>query len=366
VLAFKLRAISLALVSVATCAAPACRRASGTDAPAVAGPPVVTVEVARVETLKSTVSGTGTILPAAASDWTIYAPEMGRIESMPKAEGDQVNAGDLLVRFEFGNSLQEIDARQGDVAAAATRVDSAKAALAKVTTMFDRGYSSRNDFEAAKNAVTLAELELGRAKNRLEIANAAADRGVVKARFPGVIAKRYHVAGDLVNAAVTDPVMRVIDPTHVQVALPVSITQIVQVQPGQQATVISGVNPAGEPALVVTKAAVNDPLATTAEVRLGFASPTTLPLDTPVQAEILLDQRTNVVSVPLAAILKGDGSSRYVMIAGSDGHAHRRDIQVGLTTRDRAEIVSGVVAGDQVIVKGLDMISDGGEITVAR
>jgi membrane fusion protein, multidrug efflux system len=356
--------ISLTLASLALVAIPGCRRSSPAEAVAVTGPPVVTVEVARVETLKSTVVGTGTILPALASDWTIYSPEIGRIESMPKAEGDQVKTGDVLVQFEFGDALQEVSARKSDVTAAAARLDGAKTALAKITAMFDRGFSSRNDFETAKRTVSDAEVELSRANQRLEIANSAADRGVIKARFPGVVAKRYHNEGDLVNAAVSDPVIRVIDPARVQVALPVSITQLVLVQPGQQATVVSAVSPAGVPATVVTKASINDPLATAGEVRLSFASPTTLALDTPVQAEILLDQRTNVVSVALAAALKGEGASRYVMIAGPDGHAHRRDVQLGLATRDRVEIVSGVAAGDRVIVKGLDLIADGGEIRI--
>ena len=358
--------LALALAVLGPSAAPACRRSSPPETEAVTGPPVVSVEIARVETLKSTVTGSGIILPAATSDWTIYSPENGRIESMPKAEGDEVKPGDLLVRFEFGNALQEVDTRQNEVAAAAAKVDSAKAALARITPLFDRGFASRNDFDAAKGAVAQAEIELGRAKQQLEIANSGADRGVVKARFPGVVAKRFHLEGDLVSASAADPVMRVIDPTRVQVVMPVALAQLVQVQPGQQATVVSAVSPAGDPATVFTKAAVNDPLAANAEVRLSFVSPTTLTIDTPVQVEIVLDQRMDALSVPLAAVQKGDGTSRYVMVAGQDGRAHRRDVQLGLATRDRVEIVSGVAAGDRIIVKGIETITDGSEITVGR
>lgn len=358
--------LTAVLLSLALCTAPACRRTSTTDATAVTGPPVVSVEIARVDTLKSMVSGGGTILPATASDWTIYSPETGRIDALPKAEGDEVKPGDLLVRLEFGNSLQDVSARQDDVTAADGRLDTAKAALAKITPMFERGFASKNDFEAAKSAVTRAEVDLSRAKQQLGIASSSADRGIVKARFAGVVAKRFHAEGDLVNASVSDPILRVIDPTRVQVSMALSLPQLVQVQPGQQAVVVSAVNPTGEPAVVFTKAAVNDPLATTAEVRLSFVTPSTLPLDTPVQVEILLDQRTGVVSVPLTAVQTGEGTARYVMIAGADGRAHRRDVQLGLSTRDRVEIVAGVAAGDHVIVKGLDAITDGGEITVSR
>jgi hypothetical protein len=54
------------------------------------------------------------------------------------------------------------------------------------------------------------------------------------------------------------------------------------------------------------------------------------------------------------------------MLAGEDGKAHRRAVTVGLTTRDLAEVTTGLRAGDQVIVQGQAALPDGAAIHIGR
>ena len=129
-------------------------------------------------------------MPASARDWTIYVTDAGEILEIPKAEGDEVNTGDILVKFQYTNAATEIMARQSQVADAVTRVDAAKADLTKMSAMFDRGYTARNTVDQARSTVASAELDLAHARQQLDIANAEAERAIVRARFPGVIAKR--------------------------------------------------------------------------------------------------------------------------------------------------------------------------------
>lgn len=230
--------------------------------------------------------------------------------------------------------------------------------------MYDRGFAPRNDLESARNAVAAAELEVARATQQLHAAQTAAEHATVKARFAGVVAKRYHNEGDFVNASMLDPVLRIVDPTQVQIAMTVSIQDLVQIQPGQQATVVSanGV----EPATVALRPTPSDPNAATQEIRLAFASPTTLALDTPVQVEILIAERAGVVALPASAIVKDADGTPFVMVAGVDGSAHRREIRVGLTARDRIEIVTGVTPGDRVIVKDPAQVPEGTALAIDR
>jgi len=350
------------LIGVAGCH----RNSSEEQAAAVTGPVGVTTEVVRAAPLRATVSAAGTIQPAPAGDWTIYPPESGRIEELARNEGEAVKQGDVLVRFEIGNLSQEVTQREAEFEAASVKLDGAKATLTRISALFDRGYTARNDLEVARNGVTQAESDLARTKQQLDLARLAAERATIKARFDGVIAKKYHNAGDLVNGAISDPVLRVIDPSRVQAVVQVPVAQLGQVLSGQQAMVISGVNPAGDAATVAVKPPLNDPQAASGEVRLAFTGPVALPIDSPVQVEILLDQRANAIAVPLKAVLKGNDEARFVLIAGSDNRAHRRDVKVGLTTRDRIEIVSGLTAGERVIVSNLEALTEGAEIVVER
>src|SRR5260221_11745288 len=87
-----------------------------------AAPPSVTVQVARLETLRNTVVAPGVVTPAAAADWTISSPETGRVAELPKAEGDAVKPGDVLVRFDLRNLASEVAARMADFSAVGSRV----------------------------------------------------------------------------------------------------------------------------------------------------------------------------------------------------------------------------------------------------
>lgn len=343
---------------------PACSRKPAATEEAGVEPVAVIVEVTRLLTLRSTINGNGIVVPAAAGDWTIYAPETGRIDELPKAEGAEVKPGDVLVRFEFGNTSADLSAREGDLAAANARLGTAQQQLARVSSMFDRGYASRAELDTAKNAVALAELDITRIKQQLQTAKDAADRAVIKARFAGIVAKRYHNEGDLVTASMTDPVLRVVDPQRVQVAMSIPVQDLAQIQAGQTATVLSASGVA--PVAVFARPTPTDPQATLQEIRLAFAGPTTLALDSPVQVEILLAERAGVIALPGTAILKTADGSPFVMVAGDDGRAHRRDVRLGLITRERSEITTGLSPGERVIVKAPSGALDGMPVVADR
>ena len=337
----------------------ACGRRAATEAEAA--PIGVTVQLARQEPIRDVVTASGIVVPSAAGDWTIYAPEAAQIVELPKKENDPVAVGDLLVRFEIASLTQELSAREVAVTDARARAERAKAEFARLASLFERGITPRNTYEAARADQATAESVLGQAIVQLESAKAGDTRSTVRARFPGTVVKLWHAEGDFVSGAATDPVLQVVDPTRLQVAIQIPIAQLARVVPGQTATIrpIDGNVPL--PAMVVLKPAATDPNAPTGEVRVAFIDPPALAANAPVSAEILLDQRTNAVVVPVEAIVKEEASS-YVMVAGDDRRARRREVRTGLVTRTLAEIVSGVTAGERVIVGGLKDVSDGAAI----
>ncbi len=316
--------------------------------------------------MRDTLTANGTLVPAAAADWTIVAPENAEIAELPRSEGDTVQTGDLLVRFDIPSITEDVAGRQADVAQAATRLESARQELAKISALNDQGLIARNQFDAARAAVVDAQAAVTLAQAQLDRAVAASGRARITARFPGTIVKIWHKEGDLAVAADTDPVMRVVDPTRLQVAVTLSLAELARVAPGQSATVSSP----GEPpatAMVTSRPApaTAAAAATSVEIRLSFSTPTTLAADTPVEVEILLDERPNAIVVPRSAVQKDDDAT-FVMVAGDDGRAHRHDVRVGLTTRDLAQIVTGVAAGDRVITRAANELIDGMAVRVER
>jgi len=72
-----------------------------------------------------------------------------------------------------------------------------------------------------------------------------------------------------------------------------------------------------------------------------------------VQVEIDAEEHTNVVLVPVDAIVR-EGEDTAVYIAAG-GKAQRRPVVLGIVDKDRAELKEGVKAGEQVIVHGRDL-----------
>ena len=66
------------------------------------------------------------------------------------------------------------------------------------------------------------------------------------------------------------------------------------------------------------------------------------------------------VTVPAAAVFSADGRDAVWVVR--DGRAERVDVTVGVQGQDVVQIVSGVAAGDSVVVRGTDQVTPGQEV----
>ena len=121
----------------------------------------------------------------------------------------------------------------------------------------------------------------------------------MRATFDGVVAKRLHNPGDLVEATAGDPVLRVIDPRRLEVVASVPLADASRVVVGAPAHLVGTPDRRPEVGLkVLSRPAAVDAGTATIPVRLGLAAPTNLPVGTPVQVDIDAEQHTNVVLDP--------------------------------------------------------------------
>jgi RND family efflux transporter MFP subunit len=169
----------------------------------------------------------------------------------------------------------------------------------------------------------------------------------------------------MVDASASDVILRIIDPSRLQVVASVAIADLARVQIGQPVRIL--VPGEDEPATgrVLTRPAAVEPGGVAADVRIAFNEPTKLAAGTPVRVEIVTDQHSDALAVPADAVLHEDEDT-FVMVAGSDNKAHKHKVTVGLATQKQAEITSGVKAGDAVIIQGQQGLPDGAAIQIAK
>jgi multidrug efflux pump subunit AcrA (membrane-fusion protein) len=160
----------------------------------------VTAMPAEIGSITAEAHATGLVAPAPGAELLVVAPEPARIVEIPKAEGDTVKRGDVLVRFEIPSSAAEVSKQEAETKRAQARLENARAALARARDLFDRGVAARKEVEDATREIADAEADLAAAQAGTTAAGAIAARSIVRATFDGIVAKRSHNPGDLVEA----------------------------------------------------------------------------------------------------------------------------------------------------------------------
>ena len=352
-------ALAFAVLALAACSKPAPEDVeSETVVP-------VTTAMAEVGAITAVIHASGLVTPAPGAELIVVAPEAARVAEIPKGEGETVRRGDLLVRFEIPSSVAEVSKQRAEISRAEARLTAAQAAETRMRDLFDRGVAARKDVESAAHEVADAQADLAGARAATTAAETVAARSTVHATFDGIVSKRQHNPGDLVEPTAADFVLRVVDPRRLEVAAQVSLNDAPRVRVGAAAHIAAAAEGSPTAALTVASrpAAVQEGTATV-PIRLAFKSPAGYPVATPVQIEISAETHDGAVLVPTMAVVhEGEEAAVFVLMGEM---AQRRAVKVGLVDEEHAEIISGVKSGETVITSNQNGLPDGAKVSVSK
>ncbi|MDI9634378.1 efflux RND transporter periplasmic adaptor subunit [Oscillatoria amoena NRMC-F 0135] len=151
------------------------------------------------------------------------------------------------------------------------------------------------------------------------------------------------------------------DPSEERVKLQLSILNATRVKPNQEARIsVIGPNPQQFSGRVISLSLQALSSEASAGGRGGsqISVPAIVKLDRPtgtlipgsqVSVEVILDQRQDILTIPVEAVQR-DGSATSVWIADGENLAQKRDVTLGLEGLSEVEIVSGLQEGDRAIL----------------
>ena len=334
---------------------------------------------------------TGIVVPAQGGEFLVLAPEPTRLVDVMKAAGDLVKTGDVLARFDLPSAAQTVSRLTADLAGAEGQLESARINRDKVRGFVERGLVARRELETADRDLADAQGVVDRARKTQAAAQAGAGRADVRAPFDGVVAARFFNPGDMVLST-TAPILRIVDPRRLEIVASVPRKDQSRVVTGATARISAGGTepvrlnvagrvtdlpaglpgglPAGASAQPGASAAAGALAKAEREVpedavflRLVFAEPTTLAVDTPVQLDIDAEARTDTLLIPAEAIVR-NGTETAVFVV-NESRAQRRLVKTGIEDAARIEITEGLRAGELVITRGHIGLVDGSALTVA-
>lgn len=210
------------------------------------------------------------------------------------------------------------------------------------------------DFEIVKAKIQQVEAAVEQAQLQLDYAT-------IRAPFDGVVAELYVTEGDVVGQSLLGVMMS----KETEVELNVEESRIEQIHKGQHVSLRVAAHPGVDfPAVVTNVAFAADssthtfvvtvtPLDEEGVLRSGMYADTTL----------LAEERENTALVPVTAVTYVDNQA-IVYVVNEDGTVEQRMVTTGLSSANQIEILSGVSAGEIVVINGQVNLEDGVKVEV--
>ena len=80
---------------------------------------------------------------------------------------------------------------------------------------------------------------------------------------------------------------------------------------------------------------------------------------------ILTDRLEDVLIIPRSSVLY-EGSQGYVYVVDEQNNAVRKNVSLGLVVSDDAQVLSGLTAGERVVVQGQTLLTDGTAVRIVE
>jgi cobalt-zinc-cadmium efflux system membrane fusion protein len=264
--------------------------------------------------------------------------------------GEDVRRGQPLVVLASG----AVGGAQSQLAAAESRLDSARKALSREESLAERGISSQRDVEQARTEVAAAQADRDSARAELRASGAgeAGDGGryALAAPFDGTVVARSAVAGRAVGE--DDVLIEVADVRTLWAILDVPEEQATGVRTGQRVTIRMDGTGEVRDARVKRVGASVDPRTRTVRVRVDLPNPDrALRAGSFVRATIEVSSPRAALVVPRDAVQRAQEHD-VVFVRTAPGQYDPVEVQVGARTREVAEITRGLTPGVEVVTSG--------------
>lgn len=328
----------VALLMMFGCNEPA-EKPSAMNLPAVE----VQIETLTLSELPVQVELAGTL--QAVQHATISARVVGQIIKLPVQIGSKVKKGDLLAKI----SAAEINAK---VQQAETQLEQARRNLAREAKLQKINASTREQVKTLEEQVQISESVYREAQTILGYTE-------IKAPFSGTVTDKLAEVGDLALPGV--PLLRLEDGAALEVVIqvPEAMVHYLNLKSPLPLTVptvgltfnaqIKEISPTVDPTTRTTQIKLMLPAAP--ELRSGqFAR------------VALADGRTTTLMINSRA-LRQKGQLQQVFVA-EQGMARMRLVRIGTEFDGRTEILSGLQAGQQVVVEASELLQDGQPLKV--
>jgi RND family efflux transporter MFP subunit len=314
-------------------------------------------------------------------------------------EGMRVKEGLLLATLDDSDAKRVLDAAIADrntsqaaIADLEVQLKYAEIQLHRAQVLYDEKVQSQETLDTARTNVdslnakiSLAKVQVDAAAARIQEAQQNVDNCIIRAPFGGIIVSKDAQVGEMVSPIsagggfTRTGIATIVDMNSNEIEVDVNEAYIARVRPGQKVMATLDAYPDWQiPSHVRTIIPTADRQKATVKVRISFdkLDPRILP-DMGVKVAFLSEEASAKKAkggkaqgpavkaiIPRNAV-RDEGSTSYVF-AVRDGKVERRAVTLGRPIGSEVEVMAGVIAGDQLVVRGPENLQDGQRVEIRQ
>lgn len=316
-------------------------------------------------TIEQTVTALGSLQPKNYVD--VGAQVSGQLKSVHVELGDMVKQGDLLAEIDAKVYETEVAAARARLADLESQLAGAEAELVLARRQYGRNLDlakidavSRDVLDTSETSVKTIAARIGSLKAQIEQQKSTVEGGETNLGFTriyapidGTVTAQQTLQGQTLNANQTAPtIMTVSDLATMTVEAQVAEADVGKLEAGMPVyfTTLGAAERRWNSTvrqILPTPEIVNEVVLFT--VLVDIANPDgRLMKDMTAQVFFVLGRSEDAIIVPLSAVTQGRDGTATVSVMGERG-PEERNVELGLTNRMNAEIVSGLEAGERVV-----------------
>lgn len=337
----------------------ACQREAETSAPPEARP----VRAITVEKREAGTPQTFTGRIEAEDEVSLAFRISGRLLESSGKLGDRVEAGQVVARLEPQNELNALRQAQAALAAAQGQLTQARNHFDRQETLLAQGWTTRANFDQAKQARQTAQSQVDAAEAQLKIAHDLVGFTELKADAPGVLTATGPSVGEVVQAGQSIIRLARKDGRDAVFDIP---SQVIRNAPGDPQISVSladdpKVTARGRIREVAPQA---NPATRTFEVKVGLTDPpAAMRLGATVTGR-LESVAVPIIEIPATALTRINQQPAVWIVDPTNKTVSMRNVDVLRFDQAQVAVSQGLDTGEVVVTAGVQALHPGQRIRV--
>ncbi|HZF15433.1 MAG TPA: efflux RND transporter periplasmic adaptor subunit [Steroidobacteraceae bacterium] len=272
--------------------------------------------------------------------------------------GQRVKAGAPIARLDDTVIRLQSTDLEAQVTRARAQRELARSQLERYNQLAATHVLSASQLEEARAQVSMTDADVTRAESQLRRAQHDIEESRIRAPFAGIVTERFIQQGEFV--AVGAATVRLVNTGDIEARATASLDLASNIKPGQTITVRDrDTERAGKVRTVVP---VGDDRSRQFEVRVTFEKSDWL-VGTPIEVSLPTAPERKAMTVPRDALMIRANRS-YVLRVTRKNTVEELIVTPGITVADLVEVRGALSAGDRLVIRGGERLSDGQAVKI--